>query len=295
MSFRDLILILLVALVWGANVPLSAIAVKNSPPVFFVLLRFIILALIFSPKLFPLPKQMGMLFLVSLCMGGLSFIAQFVALLTTSASNLAIIAQLSLPLATILSIIFLHEKVRWKRGLGMFLAFSGVIFVIYKPEGIDLNIGNILAFASALLAAIGTVLMKKLDPIEPLRFQAWNSLFSLLPLLLYTVFLEKGQFDSLSRNSHIIASILVFSVIFVSIYGHTTYFHLIKKYEVTQIMPFTLMTPVWAVLLSSVILHEKITLQIIVGGLISIAGVALIAMRDNASLGKNTATTITKI
>lgn len=295
MSFRDLILILLVAFVWGANVPMSAIAVKNSPPVFFVLLRFIILTILFLPKLLPIPKQLGMLFFVSLCMGGLSFIAQFVALLTTSASNLAIIAQLSLPLATILSIIFLKEKVRWKRGLGMFLAFSGVIFVIYKPHGIDLNLGNILAFASALLAAIGTVLMKKLEPIEPLRFQAWNSLFSLIPLSLYTLFLEHGQFEALETNSKTIGLILLFSVVFVSIYGHTMYFHLIKKYEVTQIMPFTLMTPIWAVLLSSVILHEKITLQIVFGGLISIAGVALIAMRDNASLGKNTATTITKI
>ena len=79
---------------------------------------------------------------------------------------------------------------------------------------------------------------------------------------------------------------IVFSVIAVSIVGHSAYYSLVKKYDVTLVMPFTLMVPIWAVIASVIFLNEQVTLQLVVGGLICLAGVGLIAMRQNKSLGK---------
>lgn len=77
----------------------------------------------------------------------------------------------------------------------------------------------------------------------------------------------------------------------VSIFGHGGFYHLIKKYDISLLSPLTLMTPIWGVVLSIILLKEPITAQLIVGSVISLGGVFVIAVRPNtkmpeASMGK---------
>ena len=67
----------------------------------------------------------------------------------------------------------------------------------------------------------------------------------------------------------------------VSIFAHGSFYRLIKQYEVTLLSPLTLMTPVMGVILGVIFLGETITWQMLVGGVMALAGVGIIGMRRN--------------
>ena len=286
MRLLDILLISLCCIIWGANVPVTRWCIDFVPPVFLVLLRIGSVALLLIPYLRPFPKQFWLVFLISNCIGGVNFVLLFLALKYANASSVAIVGQVGLPIATVLSVIFLKEQVKWRRTIGIILALIGVIIVIYKPSGAKLEIGLFFACGSAAAGAIGTILMKRLIPIGALHLQAWVSLLSVIPLAIGTYFFEQNQWQGLMNGGLLLWVAIVFSVIAVSIVGHSAYYSLVKKYDVTLVMPFTLMVPIWAVIASVIFLNEQVTLQLVVGGLICLAGVGLIAMRQNKSLGK---------
>jgi len=73
-------------------------------------------------------------------------------------------------------------------------------------------------------------------------------------------------------------------VIGVSAFGHGGFYYLIKRYDISLLSPLTLMTPIWGVVLSIILLNEPITPQLVLGGVISLGGVFVIAVRPNKTL-----------
>ena len=65
----------------------------------------------------------------------------------------------------------------------------------------------------------------------------------------------------------------------VSIVGHGLWYLLVPKYQTNQTMPFTLLIPVFGVSMGALILGEDITWHILAGGLVTIAGVAIVLLR----------------
>ena len=76
----------------------------------------------------------------------------------------------------------------------------------------------------------------------------------------------------------------VFAVIGVSVFGHGGFYSLIKKYDVSLLSPLTLMTPVWGVVLSIILLGESMTIQLAVGAAVSLGGVFVILVRPNRAM-----------
>ncbi|MAV51104.1 MAG: hypothetical protein CME93_09155 [Hyphomonadaceae bacterium] len=70
----------------------------------------------------------------------------------------------------------------------------------------------------------------------------------------------------------------------VSVFGHGSFYLLIRKYDVSLLSPLTLMVPVWGVVLSVILLGEILSLQLVVGAAISLGGVFVILVRPNEKL-----------
>lgn len=280
----DFLLLLACCIAWGLNLPLTRWLVADVPPIFLAGLRFLGLALLLSPFLRPFPRQFGLVFAIAMCIGGVHFALLFLGLQAAPASAVAIVGQIGLPIVTILSIIFLQEKVRWRRTLGMSLAFAGVIAILYQPGKFSFELGLLYVVASAFIGAAGSILMKRLEPIPALNLQAWVGLLSFAPLFALSAFLEQGQIHALVHAPMHVWVGIVFSVVVVSIFGHSAYYQLVKKYDITLLAPLTLMTPVIAVATGVVFLHEPVTLKLLIGGGLTLAGVFLVAARENKSL-----------
>jgi len=283
MTFRDFGFLVLICVLWAFNTVLSKVVITQMgvPPMSYALVRFVLVALIVFPWLLPMPKPRLRLLLVALLMGGGNFVFLFLGLQTASPSGVAIVSQLGVPMTTILSVMILGETIRWRRGIGIVLTFIGAMTVIWDPTGVPISTGLLLVAAAAFLGSLGAVLMKQMEGIKPLQFQAWVGASSILPLLLVSALFEHDQVKQMIHAGWPFLGALVFSALAVSVWGHTAYFGLIQKYEANLIAPLTLMTPLFTIGLGVLLTHDHYDLRMAIGSAIALLGVLIIALRPN--------------
>lgn len=286
MGFRDFLLLAGVCMVWGLNLVVTrwVVADMGVPPLFFAALRFAGIAAVLVAFLWPLPENIGTLFLISMCMGAAHFAMLFLGLAHAEASAVAVVAQLGVPFSTLMSMAFLGETVGWRRATGIMLAFAGSLLIVVDPQSFSLSIGLLYVVGAAFIGSVAGILMKRMPAISAFRMQAWVGLFSFAPLLAVSGLAETGQLDRFLAGGAWVWAATAFAVLGVSIFGHGAFYSLIKRYDVSLLSPLTLMTPIWGVVFGVVLLGEALTLKLVVGAAISLSGVFVIAVRRNRAL-----------
>lgn len=283
MALRDFALLVLICLVWGFNNVISKIVVAEwgVPPLFYAAVRFLIVMAAVSPWLFPAPRPVWRIVLVALLMGGGNFALLFMGLRTASPSAAAIVLQLGVPMTTALSILMLGERVRWRRGVGITLTLAGALIVMWNPDGLLLSGGLLLVAAAAFSGSLGAVMMKQMEGIKPLRFQAWVGFCSVWPLAAASFFFEKGQWAAAQSTGLGFWAAVVFSALVVSVLAHTGYYALIQRYEANLISPLTLITPLATIGMGVAITGDHFGPRMAVGAAVALLGVLIIAVRGN--------------
>lgn len=283
MSLRDFAVLVFICLVWAFNNIVSKIVVAEwgVPPLFYAAVRFLLVAACTLPWLLPAPKPTLRLVLVALLMGGGNFALLFIGLKTASPSAAAIVIQLGVPITTVLSMFMLGEKVRWRRGIGMVLTLAGAMVVMWHGSGMAMSMGLWLVAAAAVAGSLGAVMMKQMEGIRPLQFQAWVGFSSLWPLAGLSLFLEQDQIPLALAAGWPFVGAVVFSAVIVSVIGHTFYYGLIQKYEATLISPLTLMTPLATIAMGVAITHDHFDARMAIGATLALLGVLIIALRPN--------------
>ncbi|MDB5449168.1 MAG: permease of the drug/metabolite transporter superfamily [Phenylobacterium sp.] len=283
MSLRDFGLLVLVCLVWASNNIISKFVVTQLglPPLFYAAVRFGIVALAVSPWLFPMPRPRWRLVVVALLMGGGNFALLFIGLKTSTPSAAAVVSQLGVPITTLLSIAMLGERVRWRRGVGIAMTFAGALTVMWNPHGFSISQGLLFVVASAFAGSLGAVMMKQVEGVKPLQFQAWVGFASVWPLAALSALFEPGQLQAGVAAGWPFLAAVLFSGLAVSVGGHTIYYALIQRYEANLISPLTLMTPLATIALGVAITHDPFDARMAIGSAIALAGVLIIALRRN--------------
>ena len=160
-QWRDLVFLVLINLIWGFNFITSKVGVSELPPLWFTTLRFTLLALILAAVLRVHRGQMGAIVVAGVLSGALHFGLLFVGLgMSKTVSTVAIVGQLGVPFTTLMSIVFLGEVVRWRRWMGITLAFAGVMVMGLDPKVFDFWQGLALVVLSAFVGSIGLLAVK---------------------------------------------------------------------------------------------------------------------------------------
>jgi O-acetylserine/cysteine efflux transporter len=283
MKPADFGLLFVVCLVWALNLVITrwTVTVADVPPIFFAGVRLGLVGLVLAPFLFPAPRQIGLMFLIGMGMGAVQFGLLFLGLANASASAAAVIGQLGVPITTIFSVMFLGEQIGWRRGIGIVMSFAGVMIIAIDPEKFTLTLGMIFLVMAAVSSSAASVLMKRIEPMSAMKLQAWVGTFSVIPLMTMSFAMETGQAEAVLSGNPLIYLSTAFAVLAVSIFGHGTFYRMIKKYDVTLISPLTLMTPIWGVILGITMLGEPLTAKLIIGAVVALAGVGVIMVRPN--------------
>jgi drug/metabolite transporter (DMT)-like permease len=283
MALRDFGLLMAMCVVWAVNNIISKFVVSDLdvPPLFYAAARFAIVAVALIPVLRPAPKPIWRLVLTAFLMGGGNFGLMFVGLKYSTASTAAVVLQLGMPITLILSVIFLGERIRWRRGLGIALTFAGVLTVMWNPDGFALSPGLLLVAGATVMSAIGVVLTKQIEGLRPITFQAWVGLSSVFPMALLSAWLEPGQVDAAFAAGLPFWAALIFSAVVVSLGAHTVYVTLLQRYEANLISALILVTPLATIGLGVAVLHEPFGPRLAIGSALALAGVLIIALRGN--------------
>jgi O-acetylserine/cysteine efflux transporter len=281
---RDIALALLICIVWAGNFLTSAYALREIPPFLFSALRMVILAALLCAFVSMPPRaQWPRLVAVALLNGALHFGTSLWALrMAGDLSSPAIVMQSYIPMSVLLAWWLLGERFAWRTGSAIALSFAGVLVLGFDPLVLDHPASLAMMLLAAFLIALGTVFMRGLSGIDALNLQAWTALIGILPLLTISALIEPDGFDALRHAHWTRWGAALYSAVFASIIGHSVFYRLVQRHPVATVMPYLLLTPVFAVALGMMFWGDRPGPQLWIGGAMVLGGVLIIALRARA-------------
>ena len=284
----DLPVFVLIMAIWGGNFAVVKWGLEQFSPFLFMALRFLIVALVLLPFV-PRPKgKMMQVFLISITLGFLHFALMFTAIQTIDVATAAIAIQLQVPFASLLAFVFLKDRLGWRRAAGMAIAFTGVVLIAGEPRLEGQYMALAMVIGGAFMWSIANLQIKLLGDVNGASLNAWVALFAAPQILLASLLLEEGQIEQLARADFVGWSTVLYQSLAVVVLGYGIWYRLLRRYDLNQAMPFMLLVPVFGVASGLIFLGERLTLPLILGGLLTVAGVAIIVLRRPRLAGPQT-------
>jgi len=113
--------------------------------------------------------------------------------------------------------------------------------------------------------------------IDPQVFAACQMIFGFVPLLAIGLSTEGNPLRYHWTKMAVIS--LLYLTVVGSVVAFALYYWLVRKMDVTNTMLIALVTPVVAVLLGMIVLHEKLNWRLFAGSACIISGIGLIVLR----------------
>ena len=283
---RAYIALMITSLVWGTTWVVSKIGVQKTPAFEVASIRQfsggIIYVCFFLIKGLPLPtwKQFRWLTLMAILMfvssNGLATLA-----LRYIPSGLAALIAALYPLSVVLIEMFFYKnnKINWGTFIGLFLGIAGIALVFYDSafhnhsEGFWF--GVMLSLIAMITWAVATIFIaRRKTEMNPYYATGWQMLISAFLMLL--IVLATGDSIPIVNIPFQTWAALAYLVSAGSIIAFIAFIYSMKNLEPGIASLYAYINPIVAILVGSVIMNEKLTVNIIIGSLITLGGVYLV-------------------
>lgn len=291
MAPADLMAALAVVLFWGLNFVVAKIGLEQFPPLMMIAARFAVVALVLAPFMRWPTGRMPQLLAFAFTLGLVHFALMFTGLANADAAVAAIIIQIQVPFSALLAAIFFKDQIGWRRALGMGVAIAGVVVLAGEPRqgtefwAVALIIGAALAFA------ISNLQMKALSDLTPAMVNGWLAVLATPQLVVASLILEDGQWAALASADWRGWGSVAYQSVIVVVLCYGLWYRLLRRYSVTQVIPLTLLIPVFGVGGGVLLLGEPASVQLAVGGALTLFGVAIILFRRPRMVEQTRSTT----
>ena len=283
------LLLLLVILLWGANWPVMKVGLSHIPPLWFAVVRmamgavtlFAVLAL--SGRL-ALPTRQDLPLLLSvglLQMGGFLALVNF-GLLHVDAGRSAILAYTT-PLWVVPgAVLLLGERITRLKLLGLLLGLVGVA-VMFNPFGFDWTraevvLGNGLLMLAAIIWAAAILHIRgHAWRLSPLQLAPWQMLVAIPPLLGLALWVEG---DASIRWSGELLLVLIYNGPIASAFCFWAAVTVTRALPAITTSLGFLGVPVVGVAISALSLGEAVTVTLLAGFGLILAGLLLVNLAD---------------
>ncbi len=284
MKIKPAYLYLLAAtLIWGATPAIMKLTLLEVPPFSLGFIRMFFASLILITFLYKDLKikraDIGLFTLAALTGTTLNLSLFFLGLQLSHAINAALLIA-SVPIFTIFaSHIFLKEKLHPRIIIASIVALAGVVFIIGKADGpttLGQLVGNILLLASSLAWVAYEIIAKKL-----LKTYCSST------VTFYTTAIGAATFTPFfiweyAKNPMWIAGVtpsgtagIIYGIIFASLIAYSAWQMGLSKIPSGEAAFFFYLEPVSGTALSIILLGEKLTTNLVIGGALIFAGVIL--------------------
>jgi drug/metabolite transporter (DMT)-like permease len=223
--------------------------------------------------------------LISMGLGVFGFflyqILTFSALSRIPASMNAVLVSSNVVFIALLAALILKERVGPIRIIGMILAVCGVVLVTFNKGfsigdgggSIDL-LGCSFSLLAALSAALYSVIGKKVLVTNDPLIVAALAIFSGAVLLTILTAVTVG-FSEVYQAGWATILLMVFLGITMIGIAYPLWFVCLKRFPASQISIYIYLTPVFAVILSLIILHERFSWLFWAGGAFILGGIII--------------------
>jgi drug/metabolite transporter (DMT)-like permease len=299
----DWSLVIIINFMWATQVPVIRLIGDIYGPITVAFIPMIISTIIFLPVLWIENKRRGVkmkwrwkdikYFMLPGLVG--VFLMQYLYTLgskMTLAANAGIITLTIPVIVAIFASILLKEKLNIIRVLSFILAIGGVIMTsVSDISGANFKQGGylygnlIFLFACCCCGFYNTycklLVEKKFTEIEILVYGSIIGSIASIPLLIWVEPFHFGQFIHSGKVA--LFGILELSLI---VYGISMllFFYILKRMDVTQAILGTYLLPFFIALMGILLLSEKITLLMFIGGILILISTLMVTIYETTLL-----------
>lgn len=273
--------------VWGTTWVASKIGIHDMPALqmayirqFIAGLGFVVYFLLVKKIHIPTRKQFAWLFMLAILMfvfaNGLS--TWSLAYIPTGLGAL-IGALYPLSVVIIERMFFKSQKMTALTFLGLFLGIGGVGIVFYENafahNGPSFFFGIILALIAMLSWSLGTIFIaRNRANINPYYGTGWQMLISSFILFIWAE--AGGQTIPFQAITWQAWSAIIYLVIFGSIISFIAFIYSMNRLPAAIASLYAYLNPLVAMVIAAILLHEQLTIHIVWGALVTLAGVFMV-------------------
>jgi O-acetylserine/cysteine efflux transporter len=281
MPLHHIALAVFIQILWGPIYVLAKPSVETLfPPVLLVTIVYATVALLLTPFYPRARTPRKTLVLLAFFGGTLQSTAVYYALKLLPGSTAVLLMQLSVPIAIIASWALGRDKPNLKNGAGALLCLAGVVIVVGKPDATSAYLG-ILAM---LICVTSWATTQAFIPI--VAKDHGTALYAALaryatPQMIVAALLVEG--DTLIPTIQAIPPSGWLGVLGIAAFGfalpYSIWYWLLMRHRVDELTPFTLLMPVFGVIVDTLVLGQKLTQATVLGGGVILAGLAVVVWR----------------
>ncbi len=272
----DMTMGIAVALTWGMGIVVAKAAIDHFPPILLMSFRFAVTALLLvwfvKPPLWALWRICG----IAVISAAIQYSLTFTGMLGLDASVTALVVQLEVPFLVLFGVIFLKERPGLRKWFGITMAFVGVALIAGEPKLNGAWGSMFMVVGGACAWAFGQILIRRLKEIDGITMTAWIAVFAAPQLLIMSLLFEEGHLPAITSAGWTVWGAVLYLGLIMTAAGYGLWYTLLRRHPVNMVAPFLLLLPVFSVIGGVLFLGESLSLQIVAGGLVVIAGVALI-------------------
>ena len=273
---------ILCVIIWGTTFVSSKVLLNNGlTPGSIFFFRFLLAYLVI---IFLAPKRLWadnikdelLLLCLGLTGGSVYFLLENTALKYTLVSNVALLLCTAPLLTAFLSHCFVKGmRLHKSMVLGSLVALIGVACVVYNGNFVLKTnpIGDLLCLGAALMWAIYTIILKRLDNRYPVMFLTrkifFYGLMTILPVFCFSPLMT----DPTVLFRPVVIGNLVFLGLMASMLGYVIWNTAVKYLGPIRSANYLYFAPVVSLITAAIVIHEKITPIALVGTLFVLGGV----------------------
>ena len=277
MSPKHSMLAVLVMLVWGANFVVIDEGLADVPPLLFLAMRFVLVAL---PLVFFVPPpSAGWRTVVAV--GSFMSLGQFSLLyislnLGMPAGLASLVLQAQVIFTIVIAAVVLKEPPTRRQVVGATIGTAGLVLVVIA-HGVSAPVVPVIVLLGAATSwAIGNVIARRAGVASGLSLVVWSALVVPLPALGLSLVVDGS--DEVGRAlTHLTVTAIAstaFTAIGASLLGYGIFNSLLARYPASAVVPFVLLVPIVGIATAWIVQDEVPSALELVGGVVMLAGVA---------------------
>lgn len=281
LSLPEIAAIVAVIVIWGVNNAAAKVATESLSPLLVGAVRFAIaaacLAWFVRP---PFPDWKSLAIIVVLggpVHYGLIYLAFWLA---HDVSPVSVATQLWIPFTALFAFLILGERLSRLALGGLIVAFLGVAWMALDPHAIQDWKAILVGILASSAWAVTTVIARRTTSIPPLKMQGMLALVALPGLAFGSAVFETGQVEALRQAPPFVWLCLLWAGMVSSVLATSLVFWLVQRREAGRVTPYLLATPVVSIALGWAFLGDVLTVQILTGAALTMAGVAVVALAE---------------
>ena len=272
-----------VAIIWGMGFVIAKAAMEHFSPILLMALRFTLTALCMIWFFRPDPKLFNKLFWIAFVSAAIQYSLTFTGVSGIDASTAALLIQLEVPFAILLAAVVLGDKLSIRQGVGVSLAFCGAILIVGEPKLANNMRYVLMVIGGGFAWSLGQIMIKMMGVSGGFSLISSVAVFAAPQLFIASYLLEDNQINQIITASPTAWAAVVYLGLVMTALGYAMWYRLLGLYDVNMVMPFLLLLPVASVVGGYLFLDEILTTKIAIGGLLALAGVAIITVRIKQS------------